>query len=348
MRTLKGLTLLLLAAVGYGAPSPATAEPLLPVLDSKDAWACLGPAEQGSDSPLPVWARMLARPIPRTTEAMLEFDYIHRTQSPLHPKLRATLRYVIAETNRCDYTRQTALLDLQQAGATPQQLGWLQESPPLYEHLSAEEQRAVELVRMLTTKASEVTDEQFAEIVQAFGEEQTTAIVLLTAGANFQDRLLLALCIPAEPAGPLPPAEIFFKRDVPAETLPPAPERKQLRLNEPLPSLGTTTAPAVDWDLLSWDDLQQSMEKQKQRPGRVTVPTNEEYLEKIGSLDPARYAVRNRPTGVIWTRVCSGYQPLLAAAWSQCTSSFRDDAKPDRVFQECLFWVVTRSIDCFY
>src|SRR5690606_15470443 len=109
-------------------------------------------------------ARMLARPIPRTTEAMLEFDYIHRTQSPLHPKLRATLRYVIAETNRCDYTRQTALLDLQQAGATPQQLGWLQESPPLYEHLSAEEQRAVELVRMLTTKASEVTDEQFAEI----------------------------------------------------------------------------------------------------------------------------------------------------------------------------------------
>ena len=43
-----------------------------------------------------------------------------------------------------------------------------------------------------------------------------------------------------------------------------------------------------------------------------------------------------------------GYQPELAAAWSACTRAFREEAKQDRVFEESLFWVVTRTIHCFY
>jgi hypothetical protein len=43
-----------------------------------------------------------------------------------------------------------------------------------------------------------------------------------------------------------------------------------------------------------------------------------------------------------------GYQPELAAAWSSCTRNFGEEAKQDRVFEESLFWVVTRTIHCFY
>ena len=43
-----------------------------------------------------------------------------------------------------------------------------------------------------------------------------------------------------------------------------------------------------------------------------------------------------------------GYQPELAAAWSACTRAFGEEAKQDRVFEESLFWIVTRTIHCFY
>ena len=46
--------------------------------------------------------------------------------------------------------------------------------------------------------------------------------------------------------------------------------------------------------------------------------------------------------------MCIGYQPELAMAWSACTGAFAQEAKLDRVFEESLFWVVTRSLECFY
>ena len=42
------------------------------------------------------------------------------------------------------------------------------------------------------------------------------------------------------------------------------------------------------------------------------------------------------------------YQPELAAAWGNCTRAFAQEARQDRVFEESLFWVVTRSLECFY
>ena len=41
-------------------------------------------------------------------------------------------------------------------------------------------------------------------------------------------------------------------------------------------------------------------------------------------------------------------RPSLALAWSACTRAFGEEAKQDRVFEESLFWVVTRQIHCFY
>jgi hypothetical protein len=43
-----------------------------------------------------------------------------------------------------------------------------------------------------------------------------------------------------------------------------------------------------------------------------------------------------------------GYQPELAAGWFACLGAFNRDAKQDRVFEESLFWVITRSLHCFY
>src|ERR1700736_5003204 len=71
----------------------------VPLLDNADAWKHLPPAERGAGQPLPLWARALAGPLPRTTAAMLELDYLHRMKSPLDRKLRAQMRWEIAIAN---------------------------------------------------------------------------------------------------------------------------------------------------------------------------------------------------------------------------------------------------------
>jgi hypothetical protein len=55
-----------------------------------------------------------------------------------------------------------------------------------------------------------------------------------------------------------------------------------------------------------------------------------------------------QPVRIRWSLVTMGYQPELAAAWSACTRAFREEARQDRVFEESLFWIVTRTIHCFY
>ena len=54
------------------------------------------------------------------------------------------------------------------------------------------------------------------------------------------------------------------------------------------------------------------------------------------------------PLRIQWSLVCLGYQPELAGAWFTCLRTFQDEAAQDRVFEESLFWVITRSIHCFY
>jgi hypothetical protein len=63
---------------------------------------------------------------------------------------------------------------------------------------------------------------------------------------------------------------------------------------------------------------------------------------------PEGYPAPEHPVRIRWSLVCMGYQPELAAGWSACTRAFAEEAKQDRVFEESLFWVVTRSLQCFY
>jgi hypothetical protein len=164
-------------------------------------------------------------------------------------------------------------------------------------------------------------------------------MVLLLAAANFQDRLLLTLGVPLEEGGPLPPVEVRFSRDGPP---PPVPPRSRPQ------DLGGPDVPAtVDdprWVALDFDALQASLGSQRANDGRIRVPSFEEVLAKLPPDAPRPKA----PVRIRWSLVCMGYQPELAAAWSACTRSFGEETKQDRVFEESLFWVVTRTIDCFY
>ena len=90
----------------------AWTKPAVPLLANDAAWKALPPTTTPRGGPLPSWARMLAHALPNTTAAMLEFDRVHRLESPLDRRLRARLRWQIADANRCEYTRQTALADL--------------------------------------------------------------------------------------------------------------------------------------------------------------------------------------------------------------------------------------------
>ena len=71
---------------------------------------------------------------------------------------------------------------------------------------------------------------------------------------------------------------------------------------------------------------------------------------------PYRVAVRSRPPDtagfkplkIRWSLVCMGYQPELTLAWLHAMRTFGEESKQDRVFEETLFWVVTRSLNCFY
>jgi hypothetical protein len=201
------------------------------------------------------------------------------------------------------------------------------------------EQAALAFARKMTLSADTVTDAEVARLMAEFGARKVAAMVLLLAHANFQDRLLLALDLRIEPNGPLAPVQVRFAKGaappaVPARIKPkgyharPVPERAQ----DP------------EWRALDFDDLQKHLSVQRSTAGRIRVPAWDEVLKVL----PPGYPLPKQPVRIQWSLVCMGYQPEVAAAWSACTRAFGEEAKQDRVFEESLFWVVTRTIHCFY
>jgi hypothetical protein len=96
------------------------------------------------------------------------------------------------------------------------------------------------------------------------------------------------------------------------------------------------------WSSVDFDSLQKQMEGQRSRQARIRVPEWDEVRKRL----PTGSA--NRPLRIKWSLVCLGYQPELANAWTACTRAFAQEAKQNRVLEESLFWVVTRSLNCFY
>jgi hypothetical protein len=70
----------------------------------------------GGGQRLPNRALYTARSLPRTTAAMLDLDWRHRTRNPIGPVLWGKMRWVAADANHCEYARATAEADLRRAG----------------------------------------------------------------------------------------------------------------------------------------------------------------------------------------------------------------------------------------
>ncbi|MEX2559485.1 MAG: deiodinase family protein, partial [Pirellulales bacterium] len=99
----------------------------------------------------------------------------------------------------------------------------------------------------------------------------------------------------------------------------------------------------LQWLAMDFAALQDQLEAQRNRRSRIRVPSWEEVRALV-----APGSSGGPPVRIGWSLVCAGYQPELAKGWSACTRAFGEESKQDRVFEESVFWVITRSIDCFY
>jgi alkylhydroperoxidase family enzyme len=306
------------------------------VLSDEEAWRFLPEAKQGAGQLLPTWARALARSLPRTTAAMLELDRVQRAHSPLGSLLRGKMRWVAARANHCAYGMAYAEADLKRAGLDESGLRSLKGNPVA---LPEAERAALEFAHQMSVDAAEVTDAEVAGLIARYGESQVVAMVLLLAYANFQDRLLLALGVPIEPGGPMPPLEVQFDPEVDP---PPVPPRKRPE-GRPVPKEPERIDDPV-WLSMPFGELQHQLGAQRSRSSRIRVPSWEEVLRVM----PPEMPRPAQPIRIRWSLVTMGYQPELAGAWSATTRAFREEARQDRVFEESLFWIVTRTIHCFY
>jgi alkylhydroperoxidase family enzyme len=333
------LCLLLTLMPGLSNQQPPPPE-RLPPLDDEQVWTCLPEAVRGEKQHLPGWARTLAGPLPHTTAMMLELDYLHRARSPLDARLRGQLRWVAAHANHCRYSEAYAAADLRRAGmddASIQALGGDARALP------ATLQPALAFARKLTLAASTITDGEVARLIQQYGEKQVMAVVLLVAHANFQDRLILALDVQLGPNEPLPPLELRFRRpragcavttlgrrlELGAGFTPPDKSTKQPNGDskperEPTPR----AADDAEWASLDYNGIQRELDRQRARRCRIKLPPDN--------------------AGARWGLVCQAYQPELASAWGACARAFGAEAEQDPLLEASVFWVVTRSLRCFY
>lgn len=293
------------------------------------AWALL-PRE---NPPLPAWARVLVKPLPRTTGAMLELDRLHRVDNPIGPLLAAKIRWLAADTIDCEYARATALADLKKASAGTDEVKRLIENQP-----SLDEQALFSFARQMTKAAYLVTDVEFEKLLKQFGPEKMTAIVHTLAFANFHNRIILALGVRIEPDGPCPPLSIKLDSKRRPEVATPArPAWDRVKSAKPPKHYD---AP-VDWKDVSFEELERALAAQQARQPRVPLPDKSRF-EK---LPPD---MKRQTDTISWMKVSAGYQPALTQAWFACLREYQQEARLDRVFASSLFWVVTRANDCFY
>jgi alkylhydroperoxidase family enzyme len=335
-----GLALLL---VPGGAWAGSVAR--VPVLTDAEAWEKMSYIEKESNRRLPVWVRALAVSLPKTAAAMIDLDYAQRMESTLPPQLRAKLRWIAADALRCDYGKAYARFDYLQAGGKAEDIDDL---PRQLDKLPEAERLALRFVRQLVEAAYTVSDEQVARLVELYGEKQVAAIVLVAAYANFQDRLLLALGVSMEADGPLPPVKVRFRKSSPPNKVVEAKMEKHERQVSPPaknPPLVPERIDDPEWTAISFETLRQRLDKQiARRQARVRIPSWETVRDNL----PDNVPKPEKPIRIKWSLLTYGYQPRLTAAWLGGLRTFRQESDLDAVFHESLFWVVTRSLQCFY
>ena len=305
-------------------------EPRLPALANDDAWKRLPGAPEAAER-LPVWARVWAGTQPVTTARMLELDALHRTGDRLDGRFRAVVRWSCADANRSPYGKAMAAADFGRAGGDPAELPALVGKP---DRLPLADRLAADFGRFMMLNAAGVTDDEVKRLIEAIGEERMMALVALVAHASFQDRVFLALAVEPEADGVPPPVAARFAR--PKPPAPPPPPKDQ-------PPAAAPVAPPPTPATAEWLDLQKGLADQKQRPGRIRVPSVEFVHRRLGPDHPALWQA-----GIIWSRVAYGYQPELTTAWFDTAAAFGTESAIDPGFRNVVFWVVTESLRCFY
>ena len=325
----------------HGAePAPAatltaarSAEARFETLPDETAWSRMS---RGAP-PLPVWARALADALPATTAMQLNLDFVQRTRNPLGPVLGAEVRWVVADANHCGYAKQAAEADLAKAGVPAAQIDRLgsPDGPP------EPDRAALAFARKLTVDGSSLTDEEVAGVIAAYGPDDVVAIVHTVAHANFQQRIFLALGLTLEPGGAVPPREVRPpEKDelaVPARTMP----AETASADDPVLAGGAPAPEVAPWSPRSAEELRDLLEQQKARTGRIPKP-DETRLARLPR------PLRSRLGRIAWGTISTGYSPELTRAWYQTMDTFGREANLDEVFAESVFWVVTRTNDCFY
>ena len=308
--------------------SPLAAQekwPGLPAMTSEEACRLLGQ----KDTSLPAWARTLASPLPKTTVAMLELDYLHRAKTPLEPILAAKLRWTAARTLGSVYGQRYAEADLRRLGLSEDDLKRLGT-----EKGASDEAICLKFGQTMTRSASSVTDEVVADLLKRFGPEKVVAMVHTLAYANFHNRVIVGLGVEVEPDGPLPPLQV----DPASRTKIVTPKRPPLKEPSVVKSLPGFQ---LDWNKQTIEDLTKAVDQQKARKSRIPLP------------DPAHFAklppgAKQQAENIVWMNISMGYQPQLTAAWFECLRAFQSEAAFDRVYSNSVFWVITRSNECFY
>jgi len=305
----------------------AESRPRLPVPPNQEAWDRLPEAPKQAQ-PLPVWARILATPMPATTARMLELDALHRSGDRLDARLRGLVRWAAADAIQCAYSKSVALADLKRAGFDEGIVDVLTKNP---ERLPTLDRLCVEFARKMMRDARSVTDAQFKQMVEVAGEERVVAVVAMLAHASFQDHLFLSLNLQAKDAGDIPPVMVKFGHpDPPSESSSSKKPAIALPMQRPAGA--------------NWLRLQEGMEIQRARKDRIRVPSREEVVRRLGGeKHPAAWQA-----DILWSRVCYGYQPELTDAWFDIGGAFRHENELGRIFSNSIFWVVTDSLQCFY
>jgi hypothetical protein len=320
----------MMAGLLVAQPLRSESPPRFPPLSNEEALKHL-PRE---NPPLPIWARILAPSLPKTTASMLELDYVHRAKNPLGPLLYGKIRWVAADANSCTYSRQRAEADLKRAGLSEADLKALTGDRKT---LPEAERLALDLARKISRAAYRVTDDEMSALLKHYGPEKVVAIVHTLAHANFQDRIFLAFGIETENGGHLPPLD--FRRDPEKIDKIVAPARPLWKESQAV--IATVPKAQPEWLDHRFDDLQKLLADQKTRQPRIPLP-DPDALSKLPDES------RARTMRIAWSRVSMGYQPLLTRTWFDCMGTFREEASLDQVFANTFFWVTTRSNDCFY
>ena len=308
-----------------GALMAANPSARLPLLENNEAWKRLPGAPEVA-SPLPAWARALAGWQPITTARMLELDAMHRTGERLDGRFRAVVRWAAADANRCEYTKAMAAADFERAA------GYVADLPAVMKEadkLAEVDRLGAAFARHMMRNAAGVTDAEVKRLIELLGEERMMALVALLAHASFQDRMILALGVGPEPTGV--PAPVLTRFDRPKSKSPAHPaEAPTIVVSNATPSS-------------EWERGRKGLDEQKQRPGRIRVPSAEVVAKRMGEGHPGLWQ-----NGITWSRVAYGYQPQLTDGFFDCVSAFRQESALDPLFSNSLFWIVTDSLNCFY